>query len=74
MNNYILFYFCSRIISNFEENEAKRKMELLLQQEIENKTALLFASYVEHLDEDYLFQQMFSSDQGRLYISSLTAE
>jgi len=38
---------------------------LLLQREIENKTALLFASYVEHLDEDYLFQQMFSSDQGR---------
>jgi len=61
----ILFYFYSRIISNLKENEAKIQTELELQQEFENKTLLLFASYVEHLDEDYLFQQIFSSDKGR---------
>ncbi|KYM83535.1 Leucine-rich repeat-containing protein 48 [Atta colombica] len=52
-----------RIISNLKENEAKIQTELELQQEFENKTLLLFASYVEHLDEDYLFQQIFSSDK-----------
>ncbi|KYN34092.1 Leucine-rich repeat-containing protein 48 [Trachymyrmex septentrionalis] len=52
-----------RRISNLKENEAKIQTELELQQEFENKTLLLFASYVEHLDEDYLFQQMFSSDK-----------
>ena len=60
-----MFYFYSRRISNLKENEAKIQTELELQQEFENKTLLLFASYVEHLDEDYLFQQMFSSDKGR---------
>ncbi|XP_011052184.1 PREDICTED: leucine-rich repeat-containing protein 48-like isoform X4 [Acromyrmex echinatior] len=53
-----------RIISHLIENEEKIQTELKLQQEFENKTLLLFASYVEHLDEDYLFQQMFSSDKG----------
>ncbi|XP_011052181.1 PREDICTED: leucine-rich repeat-containing protein 48-like isoform X1 [Acromyrmex echinatior] len=52
-----------RIISHLIENEEKIQTELKLQQEFENKTLLLFASYVEHLDEDYLFQQMFSSDK-----------
>lgn len=64
------FYFYSRIISNLEENEAKVQTELVLQQEFEDRLALLSASYVEYLDEDYLFQQMFSPDEGR-FISSL---
>lgn len=64
MNNYIVS-FCSRKISNLEENEAKMQTELKLQREFKDKIALLSASYVEDLDEDYLFQQMFSSDEGR---------
>lgn len=60
-----MFHFCSRVISNLEENEAKMQTELALQRELEDKIALLSASYVEHLDGDYLFQQMFSSDEGR---------
>lgn len=64
------FYFYSRIISNLEENEAKVQTELVLQQEFEDRLALLSASYVEYLDEDFLFQQMFSPDEGR-FISSL---
>lgn len=59
------FYFCSRVISNLEENEAKIRTELAMQQELEDKLVLLSASYVEQLDEDYLFEQMFSSDEGR---------
>lgn len=66
----MLFYFYSRIISNLEENEAKVQTELALQREFNDKLALLSVSYVEYLDEDYLFQQMFSSDEGR-FISSL---
>lgn len=64
MNNCIVS-FCSRIISNLEENEAKMQTELKLQREFKDKIALLSVSYVEDLDEDYLFQQMFSSDEGR---------
>lgn len=64
------FYFCSRIISNLEENEAKLQTELKLQQEFKDRLALLTASYVEYLDEDFLFQQLFSDDEGR-FISIL---
>ncbi|XP_018349776.1 PREDICTED: dynein regulatory complex subunit 3-like [Trachymyrmex septentrionalis] len=60
-----------RRISNLKENEAKIQTELELQQEFENKTLLLFASYVEHLDEDYLFQQMFSSDKAGRTLSMI---
>ncbi|XP_018047328.1 PREDICTED: dynein regulatory complex subunit 3-like [Atta colombica] len=60
-----------RIISNLKENEAKIQTELELQQEFENKTLLLFASYVEHLDEDYLFQQIFSSDKAGRTLSTI---
>ncbi|XP_018405837.1 PREDICTED: dynein regulatory complex subunit 3-like [Cyphomyrmex costatus] len=60
-----------RIISNLKENEAKKQTELELQQEFENKTVLLFASYVEHLDEDYLFQQIFSSDKAGKTLSTI---
>lgn len=67
----MLFYFYSRIISNLEENEAKVQTELALQREFNDKLALLSVSYVEYLDEDYLFQQMFSSDEGRIISSPL---
>ncbi|XP_011865507.1 PREDICTED: leucine-rich repeat-containing protein 48-like [Vollenhovia emeryi] len=60
-----------RVISNLEENEAKMRTELALQRELEEKTALLSASYVEHLDEDYLFQQMFSSDEAGRTLSTI---
>ncbi|XP_011171581.1 dynein regulatory complex subunit 3 isoform X2 [Solenopsis invicta] len=60
-----------RIINNLEENEAKIQMELALQQEREDKIALLSASYVEHLDEDHLFQQMFSSDEAGKTLSTI---
>lgn len=49
------------------------RMKLALQQELEDKIALLFASYVEDLDEDYLFQQMFSSDEGIIISYFFTA-
>ncbi|XP_025263880.1 dynein regulatory complex subunit 3 isoform X2 [Camponotus floridanus] len=52
-----------RIISNLEENETKVQTELALQQELKDRLALLSASYVEYLDEDYLFEQMFSLDE-----------
>lgn len=49
------------------------RTELALQQELKDKIALLTASYVEHLDDDYLFQQMFSSDEGRFISHFFTA-
>lgn len=53
-----------RAISTLEENEAKIQAELILEKELEDKTALLLLSYVEYLDEDCLFQRMFSLDSG----------
>lgn len=64
----MLFYFYSRIISNLEENEAKVQTELALQQEFKDRLALLSIAYVEYLDEDYLFEQMFSLDEGRFIL------
>ncbi|XP_012223445.2 dynein regulatory complex subunit 3-like [Linepithema humile] len=63
-----------RIISNLEENEAKVQAELALQKQIENKIALLSASYVEYLDEDYLFQQMFSQDEAGKTLSTINKD
>ncbi|XP_024885360.1 dynein regulatory complex subunit 3-like [Temnothorax curvispinosus] len=60
-----------RVISNLEENEAKMRTELALQREFEDKIALLSASYVEHLDGDYLFQQMFSPDEAGKTLSTI---
>ncbi|CAL1687377.1 unnamed protein product [Lasius platythorax] len=63
-----------RIISNLEENEAKVQTELVLQQEFEDRLALLSASYVEYLDEDYLFQQMFSPDEAGRMLSTINED
>ncbi|XP_012521335.1 dynein regulatory complex subunit 3 isoform X1 [Monomorium pharaonis] len=60
-----------RIISSLEENEAKMQMELAMQREREDKITLLSASYVEFLDDDYLFQQMFSSDEAGRTLSTI---
>ncbi|XP_029668287.1 dynein regulatory complex subunit 3-like [Formica exsecta] len=63
-----------RIISNLEENEAKVQTELALQREFNDKLALLSVSYVEYLDEDYLFQQMFSSDEAGRMLSTINED
>ncbi|KAL6444746.1 hypothetical protein ACFW04_002067 [Cataglyphis niger] len=60
-----------RKISNLEENEAKVQTELTLQQKFNDRLALLSASYVEYLDEDNLFQQMFSSDEAGRMLSTI---
>lgn len=64
-------YLCSRTISILEENEAKKQAEVTLQRDFEERLALLTASYVEQLDEDHLFQQMFSSDKGMYAVYSV---
>ncbi|XP_029177734.1 dynein regulatory complex subunit 3-like isoform X3 [Nylanderia fulva] len=63
-----------RIISNLEENEAKVQTELKLQQEFEDKLALLTAAYVEYLDEDFLFQQMFSANEVGRILSTINED
>ncbi|XP_019697333.1 dynein regulatory complex subunit 3 [Harpegnathos saltator] len=63
-----------RVISNLEENEAKKQAEVTLQREFEEKLKLLTMSYVEQLEEDYLFQQMFASDKGGKDLSTVTEE
>lgn len=65
-----IFCLRSRTISNLEENETKERAELALQRELEDKFALLSLSYVEYLDGDCLFQQMFSRDEGKTYVLS----
>ncbi|KAL6256144.1 hypothetical protein P5V15_012264 [Pogonomyrmex californicus] len=63
-----------RLIGNLEENEAKMQAELALQREIEDKIALLTVAYVEYLDEDYLFQQMFSLDKAGKILSTINKD
>ncbi|XP_032677212.1 dynein regulatory complex subunit 3-like isoform X2 [Odontomachus brunneus] len=63
-----------RVISNLEENETKKQAEVSLRREFEEKLGLLIASYVEHLDGDDLFQQMFASDENGKTLSMVTEE
>ncbi|XP_072749124.1 dynein regulatory complex subunit 3 [Anoplolepis gracilipes] len=63
-----------RIISNLEENEAKVQTELELQREFRDRVALLSVSYVEYLDKDYLFQQMFSRDEAGRMLSTINED
>ncbi|RLU16950.1 hypothetical protein DMN91_011019 [Ooceraea biroi] len=63
-----------RVITNLEENEAKLQAELKSQQELEDKIALLSVSYVEYLDEDCLFQQMFSLDKDGRTLSLINED
>lgn len=44
----------------------KEKEELDAQEEYKKKLAFLTAAYVEYLDDDYLFHQMFEDDKGLL--------
>lgn len=45
----------------------KEKEELDAQEEYKKKLAFLTAAYVEYLDDDYLFHQMFEDDKGLLF-------
>ncbi|KOC60149.1 Leucine-rich repeat-containing protein 48 [Habropoda laboriosa] len=45
------------------ETEMKEKQELDAKNEYEKKLAFLTTAYVEHLDGDYLFLQMFENDK-----------
>ncbi|XP_015523196.2 dynein regulatory complex subunit 3 [Neodiprion pinetum] len=52
-----------RIISNLLEEEAKEQEKLDKQAAFEENVALLSISYVEYLDDDYLFNKMFEKDK-----------
>ncbi|XP_015588517.1 dynein regulatory complex subunit 3-like isoform X2 [Cephus cinctus] len=59
-----------RTISNLEENEAKEKEEEDARRAFEKHIDLLSKSYVEYLDGNYLFEQMFKHDgEGRNLIT-----
>ncbi|XP_020297321.1 dynein regulatory complex subunit 3-like [Pseudomyrmex gracilis] len=60
-----------RVISNLEEAEAKTQEEAVLQQQLEHKVLMLSAAYVEYLDEDQLFQQMFLADEVGTKLSTI---
>lgn len=51
-------------MNTLEETEMKEKEELDAQEEYKKKLAFLTAAYVEYLDDDYLFHQMFDDDKG----------
>ncbi|XP_043523311.1 dynein regulatory complex subunit 3-like isoform X1 [Frieseomelitta varia] len=52
-----------RTLNTLEEIEMKEKEELDAQEEYKKKLAFLTAAYVEYLDDDYLFHQMFEDDK-----------
>ncbi|CAL7935781.1 unnamed protein product [Xylocopa violacea] len=55
-----------RMLSTLEEAEMKEDEKLKAQREYEEKLAFLTKAYVEHLDGEYLFHQMFEDDkEGR---------
>lgn len=54
----------SRALANILEAETKKQKELEAVEAAEEKIAQLSVSYVEYLDEDCLFQQMFRNDDG----------
>ncbi|KAJ8679642.1 hypothetical protein QAD02_015429 [Eretmocerus hayati] len=63
-----------RALSNIIENEMKKQKELEAAKEAEEKVAQLSVAYVEYLDEDCLFQQMFDRDEDGRNIAKLTTE
>ncbi|XP_017795618.1 PREDICTED: dynein regulatory complex subunit 3-like [Habropoda laboriosa] len=50
-------------LNTLAETEMKEKQELDAKNEYEKKLAFLTTAYVEHLDGDYLFLQMFENDK-----------
>lgn len=55
-----------RDLNILEETEKKEDEELEVQRKYEEKLAFLTAAYMEHLDDDHLFNQMFQDDkEGR---------
>ncbi|CAK9797049.1 Dynein regulatory complex subunit 3 [Anthophora quadrimaculata] len=52
-----------RTLNTLGETELKEKQELDAKKEYEKKLVFLTAAYVEHLDGDYLFNQMFENDK-----------
>ncbi|KAL0101039.1 hypothetical protein PUN28_018712 [Cardiocondyla obscurior] len=63
-----------REISSLEENEIKIQTELALQRKFEKKFTLLTAAYVENLDGDQLFQQMFSPEEANKIFSTINED
>lgn len=47
-----------------QETEKREQEELDAKEEYEKKQAFLTIAFVEHLDGDYLFYQMFEDDIG----------
>lgn len=64
LHNYV-FTLLSRALQTLEETEAKEKEKIYLQQQSEEKLVFLINAYMEYLDGDYLFQQMFANDKGK---------
>ncbi|XP_033211386.1 dynein regulatory complex subunit 3-like isoform X1 [Belonocnema kinseyi] len=63
-----------RAISNLEEKEAKEKEIMDAKKAFEDHVAQVSISYVEYLDGDHLFDQMFESDKEGRALMSLNEE
>ncbi|XP_043261602.1 dynein regulatory complex subunit 3-like [Colletes gigas] len=63
-----------RALNILEETEAKEKEKLNAQEEYEEKLAFLTSAYMEYLDEDYLFEQMFADDEEGIKLSMVNEE
>ncbi|XP_076635500.1 dynein regulatory complex subunit 3 isoform X2 [Colletes latitarsis] len=63
-----------RALNILEETEAKEKEKLIAQEEYEEKLAFLTSAYMEYLDEDYLFEQMFADDEEGIKLSMVNEE
>ncbi|XP_053971816.1 dynein regulatory complex subunit 3-like isoform X2 [Hylaeus volcanicus] len=63
-----------RALTTLEETEVKEQEKLDEQQRYEEKLAFLTSAYMEHLDGDYLFQQMFADDKEGIELTMVNEE
>ncbi|XP_076169767.1 dynein regulatory complex subunit 3 isoform X2 [Ptiloglossa arizonensis] len=63
-----------RALQTLEETEAKEKEKIYLQQQSEEKLVFLINAYMEYLDGDYLFQQMFANDKEGIELSMINED
>ncbi|XP_076247829.1 dynein regulatory complex subunit 3 [Calliopsis andreniformis] len=63
-----------RTLNTLEDVEAKEKEQSDAQEKYEENLAILTVAFMEHLDDDYLFEQMFADDTEGLVLTTINEE
>lgn len=61
-----MYFFFSREICNLQEKEDEEKEAIIAKKNYEDHFIEISACYVEYLEDDHLFNQMFNSDKGEI--------